>query len=501
MMSSLTCGQAPSEEPIDLGSLLADPDLLRLQAYAAGRWTDSDSGVRVEVFDPGRGILLGSVPSLSEAQVRDCLEGAESAFQDWREWLPGERAVALQAWAALVEAHEQDLSVIMTHEQGKPLDECRGEIAYAASFLRWFAEEARRIRGEGTLSHLAGCQTFVSREPAGVAACITPWNFPSAMITRKAGAALAAGCSVLVKPAPETPFSALALAVLAERSGLPPGVLSVVTGDAAMIGGVIARSPLVRVLSFTGSTRVGRLLAEQSASTIKKLSMELGGHAPFLVFADADLDKAVRDAVTAKFQTTGQDCLAANRILVQEPIYDAFVDRFATLAGRLKLGLGTEPGVEIGPLINARAVARCLSQVEDAVGKGARLLVGGERHRLGPGFMLPTVLADCDSRMAIWRDETFGPVAALGSFSDEAQAIGLANDTEAGLAAYVYTENGGRALRISKALRFGMVAINTAKFTGAPIPFGGMKQSGLGREGSSYGIDDYTELKYRCFAT
>lgn len=489
-----------SHETRALHSVVSDPTLVQSRAFIGGRWVDGEGGEPDPVFDPARGTLLGCVAAVSENQVTRAIQEADRAFDAWRRRLPQERSRILRDWADLMEANAEDLALIMTYEQGKPLSECRGEITYALSYLHWFAEEGRRIKGESFASHLSGRQTIVSREPIGVTAAVTPWNFPSAMITRKAGAALAAGCSMLVKPAPETPFSALALAVLAERAGMPAGVFSVLTGDAAMIGAAICASPTVRALSFTGSSRVGRLLFGQSAPTVKKLSLELGGHAPFMVFADADLERAVPDAVIAKFQTTGQDCLAANRILVQDTIYQDFLDRFTAAVALLRTGVGTDHDVDLGPLINAKAVDRCIAQVQDAVARGARLTLGGERHELGVAFMQPTVLAGVRDDMTIWREETFGPVAAVSSFSSEAQAITLANDTEFGLAAYVYTENVGRALRVSEAVRYGMVAVNTAQFTGPPIPFGGMNQSGLGREGSSYGIEEYTEVKYRCLA-
>jgi aspartate-semialdehyde dehydrogenase len=500
MVSSPKHDGRRDEHSFDFASRLSDGDLLRAQAYVGGRWTKGEGGPPMSVFDPATGRQLGEVASLSSGQVQRAIQDAESAFVRWRDMLPQDRSRLLRCWAELMDRHSADLALMISYEQGKPLDEARGEITYARGFLEWFAEEAKRIRGESFTSHLAGRQTFVSREPVGVTAAITPWNFPSAMIARKAGAALAAGCTMLVKPAPETPFSALALAVLSERAGIPAGVFSVITGDPGMIGSVLCESSNIRSLSFTGSTQVGRILFGQSAPTIKKLSLELGGHAPFVVFADADLDRAVDGAIAAKFQTSGQDCLAANRILVEEPVYGAFLESFEARVRRLQVGAGTEDGVEIGPLIHAKAVDRCVAQVRDAVAKGAKLLVGGQPHHRGPAFMQPTLLADVHEGMTIWREETFGPVAAVSTFQSEADAIRQANDSEYGLAAYVYTENSGRALRVSDAVRYGMVAINTPQFTGPPIPFGGMKQSGLGREGSSYGIEDYTELKYRCVA-
>lgn len=479
---------------------LADPGLLRSTSFVDGLWLSASDLTPISVFDPATGLELGQVSSCSATDVELVIDGAARAFKAWRALLPQERAHHLRHWAELIEANAEDLAIIMVREQGKPIGECRGEITYARSFLDWFAEEASRIRGESFNSHLAGRQTFVSREPVGVTAAITPWNFPAAMITRKAGAALAAGCTMIVKPAPETPFSALALAVLAQRAGIPAGVFNVVVGDAQMIGSELGKSPVVRTLSFTGSNRVGKLLLAQSAETVKKVSLELGGHAPFLVFADADLDRAAADAIVAKFQTTGQDCLAANRILVESSVYDAFIDRFTTLVRQLRVGNGLEDDIDIGPLIHGRAVDHCIAQVEDAVTNGARLLIGGGRHATGEAFMQPTVVVDVDERMLIWSQETFGPVAAISAFINEEEAVRRANDSEYGLAAYVYTQNSARSLRVSSQLNYGMVAVNTPQFTGPPVPFGGMKQSGLGREGSGYGIDEYTELKYRCIA-
>lgn len=481
-------------------AFLTDPGLLRASSFVDGLWLAESELPPVYVVDPANGLEIGQVSACTTTDVEFAIAAASQAFTGWRALLPQERAQYLRRWAELIEANAEDLALIMVREQGKPLSECRGEITYARNFLEWFAEEARRIRGESFCSHLAGRQTLVSREPVGVTAAITPWNFPTAMITRKAGAALAAGCTMIVKPAPETPFSALALAVLAQRAGIPAGVFNVVVGDAQMIGSELSKSPVVRALSFTGSSRVGKLLLGQSAATVKKVSLELGGHAPFLVFADANLDQAASDAISAKFQTTGQDCLAANRILVESSVYEAFIHRFTTLVGQLRVGSGLEDGIDLGPLIHGQAVDHCIAQVEDAVYHGARLLIGGERHARGEAYMQPTVLGDVDERMLIWSQETFGPVAAISAFVTEEEAVRRANDSEYGLAAYVYTQNSARSLRVSDQLNYGMVAINTPQFTGPPVPFGGMKQSGLGREGSGYGVDEYTELKYRCIA-
>ena len=481
-----------------LAGRLRDPSLLAERAFIAGRWCESAVGKVMEVTDPASGRLIGTVPDLGPDETGTAVTAAQKAFADWRRMLPAERGQVLHRWADLMRGNREDLAVLMTCEQGKPLVESRGEIDYAASFLDWFAAEGERLYGETIPSHLPDRKLLVSRQPVGVTAAVTPWNFPSAMITRKAGAALAAGCTMVVRPASETPFSALALAVLAERAGVPPGVFSVVTGKAAPVVGELCRNPTVRAVSFTGSTEVGRLLLAQGAATVKKMSMELGGHAPFIVCEDADLDAAVTGAVAAKFQTTGQDCLAANRIFVHRDLYDAFVARFAEAVAGLTVGPGWQPNVDQGPLINAKAVAKAEQQVADAVEKGARVVVGGGRHALGGLFFAPTVLADVTPDMAIFREETFAPVAAVLPFASDEEVVVLANDTEFGLASYVYARDVGRVCRLTDDLEFGMVAVNCAKMTGPPVPFGGMKQSGLGREGSRYGMDDYTEIKYVC---
>ena len=487
----------PVEHGVVAGRL-QDPSLFNESAYIDGHWFHAADGRVTEVTEPASGKVIGTVPNLGIAETRAAIASAEKAQVAWRRLLPAERGDLLRRWADLMRENKEDLAVLMTCEQGKPLAESRGEIDYAASFLDWFAEEGKRLYGETIPSHLAGRKMLVSREPIGVAAAVTPWNFPSAMITRKAGAALAAGCAMVVRPASETPFSALALAELADRAGLPAGVFSVVTGTASEVVGELCTNPAVRAVSFTGSTEVGRLLLGQGAATIKKMSMELGGHAPLIVCEDADLEEAVEGAVAAKFQTTGQDCLAANRIFVHQDLYDTFVERFMAAVAKLRVGPGLQHGVDQGPLINAKAVAKAEEHVADAVEKGARLLAGGHRHALGGLFFEPTVLADITPGMKIFREETFGPVAAILPFQDEDEVIDLANDTEYGLAAYVFARDMGRICRLSDALEYGMVAVNCAKMTGAPIPFGGVKQSGLGREGSRYGMDDYTELKYVC---
>ncbi|WP_366555997.1 succinate-semialdehyde dehydrogenase [Aquibaculum sediminis] len=474
------------------------PALLREDAWLEGRWTGADGDGRIEVTNPANGSLLGTIPDMGAAETGRAIEAAAAAWPAWRGRLAKDRAAILRRWADLMAENREELARLMTLEQGKPVAESRGEIDYAASFLEWFGEEAKRMYGETIPSHLPGSKMIVTREPIGVTAAITPWNFPAAMITRKAGAALAAGCPMIVRPATETPYSALALAVLAEEAGVPGGVFQVLTGSSRAIGAVLLESPTVRALSFTGSTEVGRKLFADSADSIKKLSLELGGHAPFLVFDDADLDTAVQGALGAKFATSGQDCLAVNRLFVQDSIYDAFVERYAAAVASLKVGPGLEEGIDIGPLMNEAAVAKCEAHVADAVEKGARLLVGGRRHRLGGTYFEPTLLADVTESMAIFREETFGPVAPVLRFHEEAEAVARANDTIYGLAAYLYSRDVGRVCRVADALQYGMVGANTPKFTGASIPFGGMKQSGLGREGSRHGLDDYSEIKYLC---
>jgi succinate-semialdehyde dehydrogenase len=479
---------------------LTDLDLVRDRMYLAGRWVTASDGGLTPVRDPATGQWLASVAAGGAAEAEMAVQAAVEAWPAWRSLTPDTRGAMLRAWAALIRAAREDLALIMTLEQGKPIVEARGEIDYGASFIEWFAEEGRRAYGETIPSHLPGRRLLTTRQPIGVTAAITPWNFPSAMITRKAAAALAAGCPMIVRPADETPLSALALAVLAERAGIPAGIFSVITGDARSIAHVFTSSHSVRALSFTGSTEVGRLLLRECADRVKRVSLELGGHAPFIVFADADVEAAARVAVAAKFQTSGQDCLAANRILVQRSVYPKFVECFVTHAEKLSVGNGLQADVDVGPLISEKAVQRCEAQIADAVAKGARLALGGKRHKAGALFLAPTVLTEVARDMLICREETFGPVAALMPFDDEASAIEIANDTIYGLAAYVCTRDLSRALRMSEALEYGMVAINTERFTGPPIPFGGMKQSGLGREGSRHGLDEYTEIKYVCMA-
>jgi succinate-semialdehyde dehydrogenase len=483
-----------------LTSRLADSSLVRSAVWLDGQWAAADDGGLVPVRNPATGQWLGSVPAVGARETQRAVMAAAHAFVSWRELTPDARARPLRRWAELMRESAADLSTIMTLEQGKPLSEAQGEIEYAASFIDWFAEEGRRAYGETIPSHRAGKRLLTVRAPIGVCGAITPWNFPSAMITRKAAAALAAGCPMIVKPANETPFSAIALAALAERAGIPGGVFQVLSGDAVAIAAELTSNTTVRALSFTGSTEVGKLLLRASADTVKRVSLELGGHAPFIVFDDIDVDAAACLAVNAKFQTSGQDCLAANRILVHRSIFEPFVSKFAELTQALRVGNGLDPGVTIGPLISDRAVARCAAQVKDAVAHGARCILGGQPHTGGALFVAPTVLSDVTPTMRIWREETFGPVAALTAFDTEAEAITLANDTTYGLAAYVCSRDLSRVLRVSEQLEYGMVAVNTDSFTGPPIPFGGVKQSGLGREGSRHGLDEYTEIKYLCLA-
>lgn len=476
---------------------LKDPTLFREFAYINGEWCAGDADALIDVRNPADGAWIGSVASLSADQSRNAVRIAHEAFADWSMRLPQERGRILYRWYELMMEHKEDLALLMTLEQGKPLSESRGEIDYAASFLEYFAEEGKRLNIESVMSHLERAEVELWREPVGVAGLITPWNFPSAMLTRKAGAALAAGCTVVAHPSWETPFSALALAELAERAGVPAGVFNVLTGEARTVVAPWTVMPEVRALSFTGSTEIGRMLYRQSADTVKRMVLELGGHAPFLVFADADLDHAVECAIDAKFATSGQDCLAANRILVERPVYDAFCRKFAEKTAALTVGPGID-NPQIGPLMNEKAVAKQEEQISDALAHGARLLTGGHRQGLGPLFFQPTVLVDVPADAAIFREETFGPVAAIAPFDTEKEAIQRANDTEYGLVSYIHTESAHRIYRLTRALQYGMVAVNRTKVTGAPIPFGGMKQSGLGREGARLGLEAFTEVKYVC---
>jgi succinate-semialdehyde dehydrogenase/glutarate-semialdehyde dehydrogenase len=475
---------------------LADPGLFRQQVLIGGVWQESGEALSFDVHNPADGSCVGHVPACSPADVERAIEAADAAFPAWRDAPAKGRAQILRRWFDLILAHRDDLAAIMVSEQGKPLAEARGEIDYAASFIEWFAEEARRVYGDVVPSPWPDRRMFTLREPVGVAALITPWNFPAAMLTRKAGAALAAGCTVVAKPASQTPFTALALAELAQRAGLPAGVLNVVAGDSATIGVVLTSHPRVRKISFTGSTEVGKQLLAQGAGTLKRVSLELGGNAPFIVFDDAELDAAVAGALASKYRNSGQTCVCANRIFVHAAVFDAFAAKFIAAVARLKVGDGFTPGVEAGPLINAAALAKVEAHVADALAQGARVLTGGARHALGGHFYQPTVLADCTPAMELCHSETFGPVAPLIRFDDEAEVICMANDTEYGLAAYAYTRDLGRVWRLAERLEYGMVGINAGVISTAEAAFGGVKQSGHGREGGRYGIDEYLETKY-----
>jgi succinate-semialdehyde dehydrogenase/glutarate-semialdehyde dehydrogenase len=483
-----------SQEKLDL----KDPSLLRQQCYIDGRWVDADSKATIQVVNPATGGVLGTIPKMGAAETRRAIEAANAAWPAWRARTAKERAAILRKWFDLMMANQDDLGIIMTAEQGKPLAEAKGEIAYAASFIEWFAEEGKRTYGDVIPTVAADRRLVVIKQPVGVCAAITPWNFPAAMITRKAGPALAAGCPMVVKPATQTPYSALALAVLAERAGVPKGVFSVVTGSAAEIGGEMTSNPIVRKLTFTGSTEVGAKLMAQCAATIKKISLELGGNAPFIVFDDADLDAAVEGAMASKYRNAGQTCVCANRLIVQDGVYDAFVEKLAAKVKALKVGNGTEAGVTTGPLIDEAAVAKVEEHVSDAVSKGARVVVGGKRHALGGLFYEPTVLANVTTNMKVTREETFGPVAPVFRFKTDDEAIAMANDTEFGLASYFYARDMGRVWRVAEGIESGMVGVNVGIISSEVAPFGGVKQSGLGREGSKYGIEEFMEVKYIC---
>ena len=479
---------------------LKDKALLRRKCYINGRWQDAHSGATISVTNPADGVDLGCVPDLGRQEIAAGIDAADAALPAWRARTAADRAMLLRRWFDLIMANQQDLAAIMTAEQGKPLAESRGEIAYAASFVEWFAEEGKRVYGDTIPSHQPGTRIVVLKEPIGVCAAITPWNFPAAMITRKAAPALAAGCVMLVKPAGQTPFSALALAHLADRAGIPAGVFNVVTGQSSVIGKEFTRNPIVRKLSFTGSTEIGRLLMRQCADTIKKVSLELGGNAPFIVFDDADLDAAVQGAMACKYRNSGQTCVCANRILVQDGVYDAFAEKLVAAVQSLKVGDGSQAGTQQGPLIDIHAVEKAESHIADALSKGATLLTGGRRHSLGGTFFQPTVIGEVTRAMRMAAEETFGPVAPLFRFTTEEQAIQMANDTEFGLAAYFYSRDMGRIWRVSERLEYGMVGINTGILSTVVAPFGGVKQSGIGREGSRYGIEEYIEIKYLCMS-
>jgi succinate-semialdehyde dehydrogenase/glutarate-semialdehyde dehydrogenase len=482
-----------------IGVPLRDPALFRQSCYVDGAWIGAKTGGTIAVDNPATGETLGTVPKCGAAETREAIAAAKRAFPAWRDRTAKERAGVMRKWFELMLANQDDLARLMTTEQGKPLVESKGEVAYAAAFLEWFGEEAKRVYGDTIPGHQPDKRIVVIKQAVGVAACITPWNFPLAMITRKAGPAIAAGCTVVLKPASQTPFSALALAELGERAGLPKGVLNVITGSASDIGGELTSSHDVRKLSFTGSTQVGRQLMAQCAGTIKKISLELGGNAPFIVFDDADLDAAVEGAIASKYRNTGQTCVCANRLLVQDGVYDAFASKLADAVRKLRPAFGLEPGATQGPLIDDKALAKVEEHVGDALANGARIVVGGKRHSLGGRFYEPTVLVDVTPSMMIAREETFGPVAPLFRFTTDEEAVALANDTEFGLAAYFYGRDIRRVWRVAEALEAGMVGINTGLISTEVAPFGGVKQSGLGREGSKYGIEEFLEVKYLCF--
>ncbi|MBS7809617.1 NAD-dependent succinate-semialdehyde dehydrogenase [Roseococcus pinisoli] len=475
---------------------LKDPDLLRQANYIGGQWVQADSGKTVAVRNPATGEVVGHVPAMGKAETRRAIEASEAALPAWRKMLAKDRATLLRKLFDLMLANADDLATILTAEQGKPLTEAKGEIVYAASFIEWFAEEGKRVYGDIIPQNAPGRRILVTKEPIGVFAAITPWNFPSAMITRKAGPAWAAGCTGVIRPASQTPFSALALAVLAERAGIPAGVCNVITGPAGETGGELTSNPIVRKLTFTGSTEVGRVLLAQCAPTIKKTSMELGGNAPFLVFDDADLDAAVQGVMASKYRNTGQTCVCANRVLVQEGVYEAFAAKLKAAVEALKVGNGMEPGVTQGPLINADAVLKVEEHIADATKHGAKVLSGGKRHEKGGNFFQPTILTDVPHDALIFREETFGPVAPLFKFKTEEEGVKLANDSEFGLAAYFYARDVGRIFRVAEGIEAGIIGINEGIISTEVAPFGGVKQSGLGREGSKYGIEDYLEVKY-----
>ncbi len=482
---------------MNLASRLSDPALLRQQAYVNGKWIDADSGGTVPVSDPATGKTIGTVPDMGGAETRAAIEAASAAWPAWRAKTAKERGNILRRWYDLMMVHKDDLAAIMTAEQGKPLAEAAGEVMYGASFIDWFSEEAKRNYGDVIPETKAGTRIVVIRQPVGVVAAITPWNFPNAMITRKAAPALAAGCPIVIKPAKLTPFSALAMGELAARAGIPAGVFNVVTGSkSGEIGTEMTESPIVRKVTFTGSTGIGKMLMQQCASTVKKVSLELGGNAPLIIFDDANIDAAVEGALACKFRNAGQTCVCANRIFVQDGIYDEFAKKFAAATAAMPIGNGFDQGIVIGPMVEASAVDKVEEHVQDAVAKGAAVATGGTRHAAGELFFTPTVLTNATRDMAIFKEETFGPVAPLFRFKDEADVIEMANDTEFGLASYFYANDLGRVWRVAEALEYGMVAVNEGVLSTEVAPFGGTKESGLGREGSKYGMDEYTELKY-----
>lgn len=477
---------------------LKNSELLKQQVYINGQWLDADDGKSLPVTNPATDEIIGRVPSVSAAQVEQAVQAAEAALEGWKQKTAKERSALLRTWFNLIVENQEDLAVILSTEQGKPITESRGEILYGASFIEWFAEEAKRTYGDVIPHDKQGRRLVVIKQPVGVVAAITPWNFPNAMITRKVGPALAAGCTVIIKPASETPLSALALVALAEQAGIPKGVVNVVTGSSREIGSVLTTHPVVKKVSFTGSTGVGKLLMEQCSSTMKKVSMELGGNAPFIVFEDADLDKAVQGAIASKFRNSGQTCVCTNRILAHESIHDAFLEKLVAEVNKLKVAPAFEQGAEQGPLINEKSVEKIEEHIADAVGKGAKIVAGGKRHALGHTFFEPTVLSGVTQDMLVAKDETFAPLAPVFKFSTDAEAIQMANDTEFGLASYIYTESLSRAWKVGEALEYGMVGINEGLISTEVAPFGGIKESGSGREGSKYGIEDYMEIKYMC---
>jgi succinate-semialdehyde dehydrogenase/glutarate-semialdehyde dehydrogenase len=477
---------------------LQDPRLFKESGYIDGSWVGADGGESLPVHNPATGAKLGAIPNMGTTETRRAIAAAAAAMPAWAARTAKDRSIILRRWFDLMMANQEDLAVLMTAEQGKPLAESKGEIAYAASFIEWFAEEGKRLYGDIIPGHQADKRIMVLRQPVGVVAAITPWNFPAAMITRKAGPALAAGCTMVLKPATQTPYSALALAELADRAGVPKGVFNVITGSATAIGGEMTSNPTVRKLTFTGSTEIGKKLIVQCASTVKKLSLELGGNAPFIVFDDADLDAAVQGALASKYRNTGQTCVCANRLLVQAGVYDEFSRKLIEAVGKLRVGDGLAGPTDQGPLIDAKAVAKVEEHIADAVKKGAKVALGGKRHALGGTFFEPTILTDVTPQMMVAREETFGPLAPLFKFDTEAEAIAMANDTEFGLAAYLYTRDLARSWRVSEAIEYGIVGLNTGIISTEVAPFGGVKESGAGREGSKYGIMDYTELKYVC---
>jgi succinate-semialdehyde dehydrogenase/glutarate-semialdehyde dehydrogenase len=477
---------------------LQDTSLFRERSYIAGTWVSADSGATLPVYNPATGEQLGVIPNMAAAETRRAIAAAAASLPLWAARTAKDRSVVLRRWFDLMLANQEDLAILMTAEQGKPLAESKGEIAYAASFIEWFAEEGKRLYGDIIPGHQADKRILVLRQPVGVVAAITPWNFPSAMITRKAGPALAAGCTMVLKPATQTPYSALALAELAHRAGIPQGVFNVVTGSATAIGGEMTSNPSVRKITFTGSTDVGKKLMAQSAATMKKLSLELGGNAPFIVFDDADLDAAVQGAIASKYRNTGQTCVCANRLLIQAGVYDEFAEKLKSAVGKLRVGDGLEGVTDQGPLIDGNAVAKVEEHIADALAHGAAVTLGGKRHALGGTFFEPTILTGVKPGMLVAREETFGPIAPLFKFQSEADAIAMANDTEFGLAAYLYTRDLARSWRVSEAIEYGIVGLNTGIISTEVAPFGGVKESGVGREGSRYGILDYTELKYIC---